>query len=195
MGRPRSDSHAVPTTERILNAAERIFSENGYAGARLADIAAEAAIRRPSLLYHFESKEVLYEAMVHRLFQRLMESLAGLMIPNAEFEVQIIEIGIAFRDFAEQNPAFGRIVIRDIVDHRDPVPALLANGVVPVLDLVCEYIETQQKPTGNSGGIPVRSAVLQFCADTHVQTTAGPLRDLLWGTENHTKTLLRKLFL
>jgi AcrR family transcriptional regulator len=178
-----------------LNAAERIFSENGYAGARLADIAAEAAIRRPSLLYHFESKEVLYEAMVHRLFQRLMESLAGLMIPNAEFEVQIIEIGIAFRDFAEQNPAFGRIVIRDIVDHRDPVPALLANGVVPVLDLVCEYIETQQQPAEGSGGIPVRSAVLQFCADTLVQTSAGPLRDLLWGTENHTKALLRKLFL
>ena len=195
MGRPRSDSHAVPTTERILNSAERIFSENGYAGARLSDIAAEAAIRRPSLLYHFESKEVLYEAMVHRLFQRLMESLAGLMIPDAEFEVQIIELGLAFRQFAEDNHAFGRIVIRDIVDHRDPVPALLANGVVPVLDSVCEYIETQQGSSTTSEGIPVRAAVLQFCTDTLVQTSAGPLRRLLWGTENHTKTLLRRLFL
>ena len=136
MGRPKLDAHPVPTTERILNAAERIFSENGYAGARLADIAAEADIRRPSLLYHFESKEVLYEAMVHRLFNRLMNSLSGQMLSDTTFEVQIIELGRAFRNFAEENTAFGRIVIRDIVDHRDPVPALLASGVVPVLDLV-----------------------------------------------------------
>jgi len=195
MGRPRSDSHAVPTTERILNAAERIFSENGYAGARLADIAAEAAIRRPSLLYHFETKEVLYEAMVHRLFQRLMESLAGLMIPDAEFEVQIIELGMEFKKFAEENNAFGRIVVRDIVDHRDPVPGLLANGVVPVLDSVCEYIETQQKSKKGSEPTPVRAAVLQFCTDTLLQTSAGPLREPLWGSDSHTKTLLHRLFL
>ena len=97
MGRPRADAHAVPTNERILNAAERIFSENGYPGARLADIAAEADIRRPSLLYHFESKEVLYEAMVHRLFNRLMETLTGFMLPAANPQEQIIEVGLAFR--------------------------------------------------------------------------------------------------
>lgn len=195
MGRPRADAHAVPTTERILNAAERIFSENGYAGARLADIAAEADIRRPSLLYHFESKEVLYEAMVHRLFNRLMEALAGLLDPDAEFEQQIIQIGIAFRQFAEDNTAFGRIVLRDIVDHRDPVPELLASGVVPVLDVVCAYIDNQLNTKDLEKPIPVRASVLQFCSDTLLQTSAGPLRSPLWGDEKHTEDLLRRLFL
>jgi len=195
MGRPKLDAHPVPTTERILNAAERIFSENGYAGARLADIAAEADIRRPSLLYHFESKEVLYEAMVHRLFNRLMNSLSGQMLSDTTFEVQIIELGRAFRNFAEENTAFGRIVIRDIVDHRDPVPALLASGVVPVLDLVCHYIETQQAASQTTNSVPVRSAVLQFCTDTLLQISAGPLRSPLWGTDDHTDMLLNRLFL
>ena len=195
MGRPRADAHAVPTTERILNAAERIFSENGYAGARLADIAAEADIRRPSLLYHFESKEVLYEAMVHRLFNRLMEALAGLLDPDAEFEQQIIQIGLAFRQFAEDNTAFGRIVLRDIVDHRDPVPELLASGVVPVLDVVCAYIDNQLNTKDLEKPIPVRASVLQFCSDTLLQTSAGPLRSPLWGDEKHTEDLLRRLFL
>lgn len=195
MGRPRADAHAVPTTERILNAAERIFSENGYAGARLADIAAEADIRRPSLLYHFESKEVLYEAMVHRLFNRLMEALAGLLDPDAEFEQQIIQIGLAFRQFAEDNTAFGRIVLRDIVDHRDPVPELLASGVVPVLDVVCAYIDHQLNAKDLEKPIPVRASVLQFCSDTLLQTSAGPLRSPLWGDEKHTEDLLRRLFL
>ena len=195
MGRPRAAAHAVPTTERILNAAERIFSENGYAGARLADIAAEADIRRPSLLYHFESKEVLYEAMVHRLFNRLMEALAGLLDPDAEFEQQIIQIGLAFRQFAEDNTAFGRIVLRDIVDHRDPVPELLASGVVPVLDVVCAYIDNQLNTKELAKPIPVRASVLQFCSDTLLQTSAGPLRSPLWGGEKHTEDLLRRLFL
>lgn len=196
MGRPRADAHAVPTNERILNAAERIFSENGYPGARLADIAAEADIRRPSLLYHFESKEVLYEAMVHRLFNRLMETLTGFMLPAANPQEQIIEVGLAFRAFAEENPAFGRIVMRDIVDHRDPVPQLLASGVVPVLDAVCVYIDGLLAANKDDGRpVPVRAAVLQFCTDTLMQTSAGPLRSPLWGDEEHTEDLLRRLFL
>ena len=110
MGRPRADAHSVPTNERILNAAERIFSENGYPGARLADIAAEADIRRPSLLYHFESKEVLYEAMVHRLFNRLMETLTGFMVPAADPE--------DVRDRARDPGRGGELRVPTDFDHR-----------------------------------------------------------------------------
>jgi AcrR family transcriptional regulator len=195
MGRPKAGTHSVPTNERILNAAERIFSENGYAGARLADIAEEADIRRPSLLYHFETKEVLYEAMVHRLFQRLLETLSGLMIENVEFDQQIVKIGLAFKQFAEENPAFGRIVIRDIVDHRDPVPQLLASVVVPVLDTVCAYIETQSVKRGTKRTIGTRAAVMQFCSNTLVRTSAGPLRGPLWGDDDFATPLLKRLFL
>lgn len=195
MGRPKSGTHAVPTNERILNAAERIFSENGYAGARLADIAAAADIRRPSLLYHFESKDVLYEAMVHRLFQRLLETLSGLMIEDVAFDEQIVKIGLAFEQFAQENFAFANIVIRDIVDHRDPVPELLSNGVVPVLDMVCAYIDAQTIKRGGEQPIGTRAAVVQFCASTLLRTTAGPLRTPLWGDEDFTAPLLRRLFL
>jgi len=195
MGRPKAGTHSVPTNERILNAAERIFSENGYAGARLADIAEEAGIRRPSLLYHFETKEALYEAMVYRLFQRLLETLSGLMIEDVEFDEQIVKIGLAFKQFAEDNPAFGRIVIRDIVDHRDPVPELLANVVVPVVDTVCAYIESQSVKGGITRTIGTRSAVLQFCSNTLVRTSAGPLRVPLWGDDDFAVPLLMRLFL
>ena len=195
MGRPKSGTHAVPTNERILNAAERIFSEHGYAGARLADIAAAADIRRPSLLYHFESKEVLYEAMVHRLFQRLLETLSGLMLEDAEFDQQIVKIGLAFEAFAEDNLAFGGIVIRDILDHRDPVPELLANGVVPVLDVVCAYIDSQRVKRGAESVVGTRASVLQFCINTMVRSAAGPLRRPLWGDEDHTELLIKRLFL
>ena len=65
----------LATTERLLISAERHFAKLGFDGARLSDIAAEAGISRPSLLYHFESKEALYAAVVRTALLRLGEAL------------------------------------------------------------------------------------------------------------------------
>ena len=76
MARPRTQANAVATPERILLAAEQAFADHGYGPAKLADIARVAGIRRPSLLYHFATKEVLYAAVVSRTFERLGRALA-----------------------------------------------------------------------------------------------------------------------
>lgn len=47
------------TRQRILDAAARIFSEQGYANARLSDIAELAGIQTGSLYYHFDGREDL----------------------------------------------------------------------------------------------------------------------------------------
>ena len=96
------------------------------------------------------------------------------MVQDVEFDEQIVKIGLAFKAFSEENQSFGRIVVRDIVDHRDPVPQLLANGVVPVLDTVCAYIDSQTTERGLVRTIGTRAAVLQFCANTLLRTSAGP---------------------
>ena len=72
MGRPRRSDSQVATTERLLTAAEKRFGKNGFDAARLSDIAKDAGITRPSLLYHFESKEKLYDAVVARAFDKLL---------------------------------------------------------------------------------------------------------------------------
>ncbi|MGH9133549.1 MAG: TetR/AcrR family transcriptional regulator [Ilumatobacteraceae bacterium] len=47
------------TRQRILDAAAAVFREQGYASARLSDIAACAGIQTGSLYYHFDSREDL----------------------------------------------------------------------------------------------------------------------------------------
>jgi AcrR family transcriptional regulator len=47
------------TRQRILDAAARVFREQGYANARLADIAELADMQTGSLYYHFDSREDL----------------------------------------------------------------------------------------------------------------------------------------
>jgi AcrR family transcriptional regulator len=53
--------------ERILVEATRLFSENGYAGTRMSDIAAAIGVTKPIVYRHFDSKQALFEALVRRV--------------------------------------------------------------------------------------------------------------------------------
>lgn len=55
-----------PKISAILNAAERIFGENGYAGASMRVIAEEAGVAQALLHYHYGTKENLYTAVFER---------------------------------------------------------------------------------------------------------------------------------
>ncbi|MEL4897071.1 TetR/AcrR family transcriptional regulator [Crocosphaera sp. Alani8] len=55
------------TSEHILNIAEQLFAENGYAGTSLRSIIKEAGVNLSAVSYHFGSKEDLYMAIVKRV--------------------------------------------------------------------------------------------------------------------------------
>jgi len=50
--------------QRILDAAARVFREQGYATARLSDIAEAAGMQTGSLYYHFDSREALVDEVL-----------------------------------------------------------------------------------------------------------------------------------
>jgi AcrR family transcriptional regulator len=52
--------------DRILNAAEELFSRRGFFGASLRDIAKEAGVQMSLLNYHFGPKEDLFRQVVRR---------------------------------------------------------------------------------------------------------------------------------
>ena len=66
------------TAVRILDAAEDLFAEKGYAATSLGDVADAVGIRSPSLYNHFRNKEALYGAVVDRLLDAFVAPLAEL---------------------------------------------------------------------------------------------------------------------
>jgi AcrR family transcriptional regulator len=67
-------SPSLDRAERILTEATRLFSQNGYAGTRMSDIAAAIGVTKPIVYRHFDSKQSLFEALVRRV---LSAQIAG----------------------------------------------------------------------------------------------------------------------
>jgi AcrR family transcriptional regulator len=55
------------TKTRILDAAEKLFGENGFDATSLRDITTEADVNLAAVNYHFQSKESLIEAVILRV--------------------------------------------------------------------------------------------------------------------------------
>ena len=63
----RTKNEAEVTRSRILDAAERVFSERGVSRTSLEDVAHAAAVTRGAIYWHFKDKRDLFAAMVDRV--------------------------------------------------------------------------------------------------------------------------------
>lgn len=197
MARPRLDSIDIATPQRILDAAAAEFARHGFARATLADIASRAGIRRSSLLYHFESKEQLYAAVVSRTFELLGEVLEPPMASTVPFEQQLEAMLRGYFAFALTRSLDTRLIAREMMEEEGPGVEIVRARLAPVLDRVVLFVEKAGQGKLRSG-LPVRAAVLQVVMDILMQAaTAEPLREPLWGPRSADQAwwLCRTLFL
>jgi len=61
--------------EKILREASKLFSEFGFSGTSMRDIAKSLNITKAALYYHFQSKKELYSEVLDRAFQKLAKNL------------------------------------------------------------------------------------------------------------------------
>ncbi len=65
---------SISTREKILDAAENLFIEKGFAATSLRAIASLAEVNLAATHYHFGSKEALFEATIHRRVSPINET-------------------------------------------------------------------------------------------------------------------------
>jgi len=197
MGRPRHEDGREATPDRILASALAVFARDGYAKSRLADIARGAAVTRPSLLYHFASKQALYEAVVRRSFERLGGALEAAMRGSAPFPERLRRLAGAFAHELATHPEDASIVVGELTTGDGPGRTILVEQVRPLLDGVVGFVEREGRGHVRPG-LDVRGAVLQVAADVLLQSaTRAELRTALWGptSPERTASLAATLFL
>lgn len=118
---------AEDTREAILEAAQQLFAERGFAETRLEDIAQAVGIKRASLLYHFESKGGIYAAVFDALCAELNRR-HGMALAAAAGPVERLDHGLLeWVRFIYDRPAFLRLLMRELTGPHNLSTAALAR--------------------------------------------------------------------
>lgn len=108
-------------TEEILAAAEAVFAEKGYGGARMNDIARKAEFSVGYLYQTWESKEDLYVSLIEtkfREFKKSLEEKIGAASGPAEQIAVLVDAHVVFID---RNKAFAKLYLVETSPSRKRV--------------------------------------------------------------------------
>ncbi|MBW2454558.1 MAG: TetR/AcrR family transcriptional regulator [Deltaproteobacteria bacterium] len=130
---------------QILHSATRLFAAHGFDGTSLKDIADAVGIRKPSLLYHFPSKEKLRLAVLEQLLERWNDVLPRLLMVAAGGEPRFETIIDEVVGFFTADPDRARLLVREILDRPADMRDRLDTYVRPWVDVVAKYIRKGQE--------------------------------------------------
>jgi len=128
---PTSTSTAAATPHRIVAAAEKLYSENGFHAMTLRDVTREAGVNLAAVNYHFGSKIELVRAVLRRRFEPInqvrLARLDGLVARYSPDPIPLDEIFSAlirplFEGSANHDgtdPGFMHLVARAITEPAD----------------------------------------------------------------------------
>lgn len=168
------------TAERILDAAEALFAERGYAATTLRDVAAAVGVRNPSLYNHFESKEALYAAVLERGIRPVFEALAR-WVEEADASAQEA-IAVEMTRLLADRPALARLIQHEVLGGAEHVTPMLREWLRPVLGQARRMVE--RGPLGRHWPPEqVPNLILAMYQIIVGYFTAGPLLEELTGRD------------
>ena len=121
-------------TRVILDAALEVFAQHGFRGATLDQIAQQASLSKPNLLYYFPSKDAIHAALLEGLLDAWLAPLRDLD-PDGEPIEEILGYVRRKLDMAQDLPRESRLFANEIVQG---APHILKTIEGPLKALVDE---------------------------------------------------------
>lgn len=119
-------------SETILVAALEVFSQHGFRGATLDQIAALAGLSKPNLLYYFPSKEAIYRTLLSDLLVTWLDPLRS-MDPDGDPVAEVLgyvrsKLDLS-RDYPRESRLFANEVLQGAPRIRDAIDGELRDLV------------------------------------------------------------------
>lgn len=132
------------TESQILEAARKVFLENGFDGTSTQMIADEAGINKALLHYYFRSKDRLFEAVFFEAFTRMVPNLFKIFTSGEEFPEKIKALVFTYITALQQYPQIPQFILHEL--HRNPgriIELMHQSGINPdvVMNIIREEIK------------------------------------------------------
>lgn len=129
------------TVTRILEAAAGVFSEVGFAGARVDEIAERAGINKAMIYYHIGNKETLYAEVIQNVIGNTAEAIARKIkdIQDPEEKLRIY-----IRSFAcniDDNPQVAPIMMREVASGGSHLPEVVVRDIFRIVNMLHEILK------------------------------------------------------
>jgi TetR/AcrR family transcriptional regulator len=133
------------TADRILAEARGEFARRGFSAARLQDIAERAGLSHPTLLYHFGSKERLYEAVIEQAVHDWAQTTRRAISTGLRGFDQVAALLEAGFEFFAGHHDLVVIVQREAIDGGGRLEQAIADHMRPFLEDAIAFLEREMR--------------------------------------------------
>jgi TetR/AcrR family transcriptional regulator len=143
MTKPRTRIQQRNSTA-ILEAALEVFSQHGFRGATLDQIAEGAGLSKPNLLYYFPSKEAVHTALLSRMLDTWLDPLRA-MDPEGDPFTEIMgyvrrKLELS-RDYPRESRLFANEILQGAPRMRDAIAGDLKTLVDEKAKVLTRWME------------------------------------------------------
>ncbi len=117
----------------ILDAALEVFSRHGYRGATLDQIAKQAGLSKPNILYYFGGKEDIHVTLLNQLMKAWLDPLKE-MNPNGHPIKELLGYVHRKLDMALELPRESRLFANEILQGAPRMGPHLSADLKPLFD-------------------------------------------------------------
>lgn len=96
--------------ELLIESAIEVFGKHGYVGAGVQEIVAGAGLKKPTLYYHFGSKEGLWDAVIDYLIGDFEEFFAGRFKRGRTFAASVNRLLDIIENYDREYPSRFRVL-------------------------------------------------------------------------------------
>lgn len=131
--------------QRILDEATRLFAIQGFEGTSLQELSDAVGIRKPSLLYHFNSKDALREAVVEGLLSHWKMEIPRLLAATQGGHDRFSALIGGVVEFFTSDANRARLVMREILDQPEATKERIREHLSPWTSLITEAVRLGQE--------------------------------------------------
>jgi AcrR family transcriptional regulator len=141
MRQKKLNSKRAGTPRRILDTASEIFSESGFEGARVDEIARRAGVNKASIYYHIGDKHALYGQVIHDLFgnaaKQVVQNITASMSPQDKLKKYIHTLA----GIVDRHPQIAAIMLREQASGGKNLPELVAQDMAGFVRIVTDILD------------------------------------------------------